>query len=281
MDNYFMKKINKKAKSTHDFANNYNYWSYYLYGRVMRLFEWSGLPFPQKELEMRLLLDGYCASIPFNNKQIVASCSLYGITEYYDEFSHLTWNTPQKSGTHKIDDNYILANNDSLRQSIIPIVNHYAIELAHTSITMVNSLVNKRADSTITATNGVTSESANNFINNLYTGKQVPLTDEQFAQLHFNAWSSGNNNAFVDCYELQRNLLGAFFECFGIATAYRKKGNMTDDEVNRNDNLLMLDINDMLKCRQEFADKLSNAINSEVTVKTLVNYKKGVSDNDN
>lgn len=289
MYNLYSKKLKKYSKDTHSFSKNYDFWSRYLMERVARLFEWEGLPFPQKELEFRLLTNGYCAIVPKDKSYMVANCSLSGVTEYYDEFTTMTWATPKGSGTHLIDTRHILCNNDSLRTSIIPIVHHYAVELAHCSVTLVDSLVNKRAENVITAPTGNASESAMSFINDLFEGNIKPINDDLFGAIKFNNFNNSTNSTFNDCYELQHNILASFFECFGIASAYRKKGNMTDDEVNREDNLLLVNINDMIKAREEIADKLSKAMNTTITVKSLVKYEnvsretneEGGADNDN
>ena len=163
----------------------------------------------------------------------------------------------------------------------MPIISYYAHELAHVDITMINSLVNKRIDSAITASSGVENESATTFINNLYNGVVTPITGELFSSIKFNQFSNNNNDTFVKCYELRHNLLNEFYECFGIASTYEKKANMTTDEVTRNNQLLLINIDDMLKSRIEIADKLSGVLQHEVTVNTVVKYNKGVIDNDN
>lgn len=277
----FEKELKKLSKERHKYEYSYNYWCRELFTRVVRLFEWQGLPFPQKELEQRLLALGYCGIIPYNNGYIVTNVSLSGITEYEDEFTDITYANPKISGTHKIDENYILCNNDSLRNSILPIISYYAHELAHADITMINSLVNKRIDSAMTASSGAEYESAMSFINNLYNGVVTPITSELFSSIKFNQFANNNNDTFIKCYELRHNLLNEFYECFGIASTYEKKANMTTDEVTRNNQLLLINIDDMLKSRIEIADKLSTVLQHEVTVRTIVNYNEGVIDNDN
>ena len=54
-------KLNKKVeKDILKLDYSFNYWSDMLFEKCMRIFTWTGLPFPQKEIESRLLIDGYC-----------------------------------------------------------------------------------------------------------------------------------------------------------------------------------------------------------------------------
>lgn len=262
-----------------------NIWQEYLFERVIRLFEWNGLPFPQKEIEMRLLSLGYCGIVPLKDSFMVVKAEPVGVTQYFDEFTHIQWATPLKDlrysmGNHLIDDKHILCSNDSCRNDILWLVEQYALELAHCDITMVNALVNARKDGIITANKSTTVESARLFYKDLYKGKVNPIKDSIYEGIKFNGTST-NSETFVKAFELRKNLLSQFFECFGIASTYEKKGNMIDSEVTRNDNLLMININDMLKARQEICEKIKEGYNVDVSVKCLVEITERSDDNDN
>ena len=40
-----------------------NYWCNALLEKTIRIFEWTGLPFPQREIEMRTLINGFCGFV--------------------------------------------------------------------------------------------------------------------------------------------------------------------------------------------------------------------------
>ena len=59
-----------------------NYWCNALLEKTIRIFEWTGLPFPQREIEMRTLIHGFCGFV--NDKKVglrVASGSMSGVTQ--------------------------------------------------------------------------------------------------------------------------------------------------------------------------------------------------------
>lgn len=256
------------CKESHSFANAYTFYRNYLFEKVMLLFKWEGLPetIPQKEIESRLLLEGICAVYEFQKgRPIATSCNLFGVTDYYDEFTHANLITPRHHKRVKVDGCAIIDNN-SLRNSVCHIIHRYAIALAHCDVTMIDSIVNKRMDTVITVRDSVTSEKARKFYNDLYAGRFSVIDDEFFSDLKFNQFANSSID-YLNAYELQRNLLGAFFESFGIATPYRKKGNMTEEEINRNNDLLLVNIKDMLYCRELGAKKISDYLGTPVSVK--------------
>ena len=64
-----------------------NYWIEMLFEKIVRIFEWKGLPFPQREIEMRLITAGYCG---FVKDELLDYMVAYGgmsrPTQYFDVF---------------------------------------------------------------------------------------------------------------------------------------------------------------------------------------------------
>ena len=59
-----LKNIKKEEKEEMKLPLSISYWANMLFEKSIRIFEWGGdLPFPQKEIEMRLLLYGYCGYV--------------------------------------------------------------------------------------------------------------------------------------------------------------------------------------------------------------------------
>ena len=61
-----------------------NYWIEMLFEKIVRIFEWKGLPFPQREIEMRLITTGYCGFVKDDYLGYMVS---YGDTAYCDDIS--------------------------------------------------------------------------------------------------------------------------------------------------------------------------------------------------
>ena len=94
-------KLNKKVeKDILKLDYSFNYWSDMLFEKCMRIFTWTELPFPQKEIESRLLIDGFCGFLKDSKAGfMVATGGMYGVTQYYDEFTMFTWSAPAVANT--------------------------------------------------------------------------------------------------------------------------------------------------------------------------------------
>ena len=81
-----------------------NYWIEMLFEKIVRIFEWKGLPFPQREIEMRLITAGYCGFVKDELLDyMVAYGGMSGPTQYFDVFKNFTYSAPlAKGGTKKI-----------------------------------------------------------------------------------------------------------------------------------------------------------------------------------
>ena len=83
---------------------SYQYWIDTLFEKCVKMFKWEGLPLsiPQKEIETRLILQGYCGFLKDSKVGLmVASGSMSGVTQYYDEFTTFTYAVPTAMGGNK------------------------------------------------------------------------------------------------------------------------------------------------------------------------------------
>lgn len=151
LNNYTSSKLAEKMllKETEielQLPQSVNYWVEMLFEKIVRIFEWEGLTFPQREIEMRLISTGFCG---FVKDDILDYMVAYGgmsrPTQYFDVFKDFTYSAPlAKGGTKKIDKDCVIINNTALRNPMNVFIKRYAILLAHCDVTLVMSLVNLR-----------------------------------------------------------------------------------------------------------------------------------------
>ena len=80
-------KLKKYDKKILNVDNSFLFWKETLFEKCVRIFEWNGLPFPQKEIEIRLILNGFCGFVDDDKiGKMVSSGSLNGVTQYFDIF---------------------------------------------------------------------------------------------------------------------------------------------------------------------------------------------------
>ena len=83
LDDYSLSLFTDEHKEENELklSASVKYWCNILLEKTVRIFEWEGLPFPQRELEVRTLIDGYCGFVKDEFKGLmVASGGLSGLT---------------------------------------------------------------------------------------------------------------------------------------------------------------------------------------------------------
>ena len=273
---------------------SFEYWKNVLFEKCIRIFEWTGLPFPQKELEMRTLMEG-CSTYtddPFVGR-MVASCSMSGPTEYWDEFTQATYAAPTaKGGTVRIGTECCIINNTTLRNSIFPMICRYASLLAHAEISLKVALVNMRKVETFSAENDTVADSIREYQKKIYLGKDAVIVDDSMVEAVKNLSERKTTGEVKECIDAIGDLLRRFYQEIGVRYTKDKRERMVQAEVENDDQMLLLNISDMLKQRQAAAkemtrlNKLWGYGDEEITVRLspefeVLNKENAYEDDDN
>lgn len=272
-------KKNKKIKNENDVFNLENctaFWNEWLLARCQRLFVWNGLPFPQRELENYLLTMGKCAFVKSDrfivDKYAVTPCTYSGVTEYFDIGKRVTWTTPVTSGFFKMQStDGVLIRNNSLTSGIMNLIFRYSVLLANVDISLVSALVNERSQNIIVADNQNTAESINTFYKTIEEdGKRKAIVNEKLFQSLQGAISLptvSNKETIKPILECYDTILQMFYNDIGIRYNKDKKERMIANEVTSDSQRLLINIKDMLECRQKASEEINNYFGLNVSVK--------------
>lgn len=278
MDSKEGRKISKLARESSTFNAFYMYWRDVLFERVMRLFVWENTGSVQpKEIEQRLLLQGHVGitTIPNETELTAMFGSFYGPTKYLDEFTNYTVRCPIYSGTRVIGKDIAIINNNSLRNSTYDLVHHYAILLAHTEVTLVMALVNVRDNGGIpVAQTEKQKQSILDYEGKIFNGQMGVVADIGSLGVNYAGTNRNTNQDVADIYTTRENILKAFYSDIGVRSAFMKKSNSVEAEVEADTSLLLLNLSDMLKCRQMGAEAVNNlyGTNWSVRITDEINY---------
>lgn len=260
------------------------YWRNVLFEYSMKLFTWKGLPesIPQREIESRLYMYGKCGInyVPESGTEegiltggglYACDVSLFGVTNYYDEYNEYTWNTPLNSGTCRIDVDGVLLENNSLRDGIFHKINYYANILSHTCLSYISGCVNGRANTVVETIGASGAQTAQTLLNDLYEGKVAKVVNRGFSELRFTDINRDSvRGNFIPLYSTIGYILADFLTEIGIKKANEKKERMLVDEVKSNNNLLLLNMKDLYEMRKEGAKKLNKVFGLNVSVECNV-----------
>lgn len=268
MDTDEGRKISKLARESSTFNAGYKYWRELLFERMMRLFVWENTgEVKPKEIEQRLLLAGHCGIAKFKGEITAFFGSFYGVTKYLDEWKNYIVRCPIYSGSKTIDKNVVVINNNSIRNPAYMLVHHYAILLAHTEVTLVNCLVNARdAGGVPVVSTEKQKQSVSEYQGKLFNGQYGIVTDIGNLGIEYMGADRRTNQNLMDVMETREKLIKSFYSDIGVRSAFEKRNNTVQAEVEADTSLLLLNLSDMLKSREIGAEAVNKMFGTNWTV---------------
>ena len=278
------KKLNKLARGSTTYNACYLYWRDQLFERVMRLMVWENtetddknLSIKPKEIEARLILKGHCGvtkisatggyNYTVNNKLAVMFGSFFGVTEYYDEWSMYNVRCPIYAGKRTIGKDVVVINNNSIRNPVYPLIHHYAVMLAHCEVTLINSLINARdAGGVPIASTEKQKRSIEEYLGKLYNGQYGVVTDIGMLGIEYAGADRKTAQSLRDIMETREKLIKSFYSDIGVRSAFEKRNNTVQAEVEADTSLLLLNLADMIKCREKACEEVNEMFGTSWSV---------------
>lgn len=257
-----------KTCESWDYSDHFSFWFMQLTERVNALFLYGGLPLsiPQREIEFRLINDGQAFFTKYkNNIRVFNSTFANQATIYLDEPKDLNIWSPIYSGCVDRNSGVLARNNDYCLPSSM-IIRYYADKLAHADLTYTNTLVNMRAKNVPVSQTSKMTNSVRDWLNALWNGRNIPIEDGSYSKLEFKEMNTGGDSKILDIVETRKAILVEFYECFGIRQSRVKKAQMTDEEVQSGDAMLLVNVRNMLECRRLAVEELNKKYGLSVTV---------------
>lgn len=257
-----------------------SYWREVLLEKVVRIFEWQGLPFEQKNVELPTLINGYSG---FTNDSLYGYIAtiggLSGVTPFPDVFTDFTYAAPKCEGGTKPIYPYnkygsvVIINNTTLRTSIMPLITQYAALLAHTVATIKCALIDARYTNYMIADSDATRESMIAWRTKTANGEITPIVDKSLTtEQPIVPLAADHGEKILRACEARDEILRMFYNDIGIRKNKDKRGNMVTDEVTQNDMSLLFNVSDMLKQRQAAAEQITALFGFKVSVKLSDEY---------
>lgn len=285
------KELKEKLKimySVNDVETGYNYWFNKLLTRCMSIFDYTNLPdsLPEREIELNTLLTGHCVIFKKNNEIVTQCTTLYGNENsiYYYPTKCVYANPKIGYGTLRIGYDCEIIYNTPLQNNIfymnsdggmLTFIQRYARQLADVESTINIYTVNTRAVSYPTASNDNVKESLRKFFDKLAIGERAVISDnsiiEQFRNIDITRgqFRDGINDLLI----ARDKILEQFYRDIGVKFYNPKKAQVTEDEVESNDQLLLISIKDMLKQRRNDLKRVNDMYGINIGVDVSEEFK--------
>lgn len=284
-------KLSDILKSMYDVSsveNGYNYWFNKLLLRCLSIFKYNNLPesLPQREIELNLLLTGHCVIFEKNGKIYTNPTSLYGNAEnvYYYPTKAIYANPKIKSDTLKIGVNSEIIYNNPLQDNIyylnsdggmLTFIQRYARQLADIESTVNTYIVNTRLTSYPTASNDTVKASIERFFNKLSLGERAVISDnaiiEQFRNVDINR--DNIKDGINDLLIARDKILEMFYRDIGVKFYNPKKAQVSEEELESNDQLLLISTKDMFETRREGIERVNSHWGINITIDITDEFK--------
>lgn len=277
----FFKQYKTLVKAQFEFMPCFEYWKKVLFEYSVRLFNYENLPetIPAHEIDTIAFLKGYCPIVEVVNngraEWIAAySSGMFGLTDYFDIFKKVNFNTPLHFGERTIGENAVIIPNTSLKIPLIWKIEHYAAQLAHVDLSLIAELVNDREVDYMEAINTAAAEAAKEVYNARYNGNPKAIVNKGFAQFKHNFISARSQDQSEKLWELRNNILAGYLEEIGIKKSFDKRERQITSEIQADDKMLSLNISDMLEVRQKAFEEFNALTGSNVKVTCNIDYLK-------
>ena len=271
------RKITKLAKDSCTYNVKYAYWRDSLFERVMKLFVWENTGnLKPKEIEQRLILNGHCGIADYQGELTAFYGSFYGVTKYMDEWTNYIVRCPIYTAEKKIGTDVVVIDNNSLRNPTFELVHHYATMLAHTEVSLINCLINTRDSGGVPiASTEKQKASIKEYQNQIFNGKYGVVTDVGNLGITYAGSDRKTQQDLIDIMETREKLIKSFYSDIGVRSAFEKRNNTVQAEVEADTSLLLLNLADMLRCREKACEEVNKLFGTNWSVHVAIEIDYG------
>ena len=277
---YNLNKIDKMYDVA-DVKTGFNYWFWKLLNICISMFDYTNLPpmLPQREIELNLILTNHCVVFQCDENQLMtANTNVYGFDVYYNPTDAVYANPLLKYKKLNIGMNCEIIYNNNLKDNVsyIPsdgslksFIYRYSRMLADIESTINIYTVNSRLTSFPVASNDKVADSIKSFFRKLKQGKNAVISDDAIIQEFRNIDINKLNvkDGINDLLIARDKILEMFYRDVGVKFYNPKKAQVTEDEIEVNDQLLLISKEDMLKERKQGVERVNNMFGTSIDVK--------------
>ena len=280
--------LNKKNKKrlewmydVADVSSGYDFWFYKLLNYCLGIYKYTGLPssLPGREILMNLIMTGHAVIFQKGTDLVTTKTVLYDFDMYYRPTKATYGNVKLLSRTLNLGKdaevvylNHIAGNvltNQVVDSGLRSFILRYARQLADIESTANIYAVNMRMTSFPCASDDITKEQVENFYKKIALGERAVIMDNMILEMFRNVELANRitNDTLNDILIARDKVLANFFQDIGIK--YRqeqKKAQLTEDEVEADEQILVIDVEQMKEVQQEGLDRVNDLFGTDIRV---------------
>lgn len=287
MFNEIKEKNIEKIYDVADVITGFNYWFWKLLNFCLTIFKYEGLPdsLPAREIESNLILTGHDCVFELGGDLITCNTNIFGFDVYYNPTDAIFANPLIRTKKLSIGQNCEIIYNSSLKDNVLYIksdsgmltfINRYARMLADVESTIDIYMINNRLTSYPVASNDNVAKSIRAFFKKLKAGRTAVISDDAIIQEFRNVDVNRSNikDGINDLLIARDKILEMFFRDIGVKMYNPKKAQVSEDELQVNNQLLIISLEDMLNERRAGIERVNAKYGLNISVNLSDNFKQ-------
>ena len=273
----------EKVYDVADVIDGYYYWFWKLFNFCLTIFEYKNLPesLPAREIESNLMMTGHCIIFPDMADLVTCKTSLYGFDRYYNPTNAIFANVRMREKTLDIGVNCEIIYNSSLKDNVLYIpsdgsmmsfIKRYSRMLADVESSMDIYMVNSRLTSFPVASSDSVMQNLKLFFKKLKRGERGIISDDSIIQ-QFRSVDISVHDGVNDWLVARDKILEMFFRDIGVKFYNPKKAQVSEDELQVNNQMLVISLDDMLKERERGIERVNKMFATNISVDISESFK--------
>lgn len=269
-----------------DVVNGFNYWFWKLFNFCLTIFKYEGLPdsLPQREIESNIIMTNHDVIFEYGDDLITCNTNIYGFDVYYNPTDATYANPSLMTKKLSIGQNCEIIYNSSLQDNVLYIhsdgsmlsfIRRYARMLADVESTLDIYMQNSRLTSYPVASTDSVLQNLKRFFKLNRQGKQGIITDDTIIQQFRSVDITRPNikDGINDWLVARDKILEMFFRDIGVKFYNPKKAQVSEDELQVNNQMLVISLDDMLQERKRGVDRVNKMFGTHITVDLSDSFK--------
>lgn len=254
----------------------YNYYLTLLTEKATGMYLYRNLPdsLPADQIELRLILNGYCVIFTDKKTGEIVTCNggLSGIDKYYLPTDFVYAQPALGSGNLKVWKNCVIIYNNSIdkyaRVGLSEIIMRTARLLADIDASINIITINNRATKLNVAANKSVAKTVDNAMQAIADGTVYTINTNSLLDMYKTLdWNSTTKQQQLqELLDAKEQILTGFLSEIGVKNMKEKKERLITDEVTADQQVLTINVDDMLSSRQSGVEALNKMFNLHAAV---------------
>lgn len=244
---------------------------------TLDIFDWNNLPstIPEREFELLLQMRGSCIVADHKGSLYALSGNLGGDCDAYYIPRFYIVNNPwlKLNKTYERDVDCVFGVNDKMWTGLTPLMERYGTMSLETDLSIIMATILERLHALVRCADDSEKVAFETLINRLVKGEFASaIVSESWAMndgMNTLPYGGGDhaNKTITELIELRQYIKASWFNELGMQANYNmKREAINSSEGQLNEDGLMPLVESMLECRQDFANRINDMFDTNITV---------------